>query len=34
MLSRRTKDLVGIDVGSSSVKIAQLREQKGGYQLL
>lgn len=34
MLSRRTKDLVGIDVGSSSVKIAQLREQRGGYQLL
>jgi type IV pilus assembly protein PilM len=34
MFSRRTKDLVGIDVGSSSIKIAQLREQKGGFQLL
>jgi len=28
------KDLVGIDVGSSSVKLIQLKEVKGGYRLL
>lgn len=28
------KDLVGIDVGSSSVKLVQLKEGKGGYRLL
>ena len=28
------KDIVGIDVGSSSVKLVQLKEVKGGYQLL
>lgn len=28
------KDIVGIDVGSSSVKLVQLKEVKGGYHLL
>jgi type IV pilus assembly protein PilM len=28
------KDIVGIDVGSSSVKLVQLKAVKGGYQLL
>ncbi len=28
------KDIVGIDVGSSSVKLVQLKEVKGGYRLL
>jgi type IV pilus assembly protein PilM len=28
------KDVVGIDVGSSSVKLVQLKEVKGGYRLL
>jgi type IV pilus assembly protein PilM len=34
MLLRRTKDIIGIDVGSSSIKLAHLREQKDGYHLL
>ncbi len=33
MLSRGKKDIVGIDIGSSSVKLVQLREMKGGYAL-
>ncbi len=34
MLFKQKKDLVGIDIGSSSVKLVQLREAKGGYQLV
>ena len=31
---QRKKDLIGIDIGSSSVKMVQLREARGGYQLV
>lgn len=34
MLFKAKKDIVGIDIGSSSVKLVQLREVKGGYQLV
>lgn len=34
MFFKKKKDLVGIDIGSSSVKLVQLREVKGGFQLL
>jgi len=34
MLLKKMKDIVGIDIGSSSVKLVQLREVKGGYQLV
>jgi len=34
MLIRAKKDVVGIDIGSSSVKLVQLRQAKGGYQLV
>jgi type IV pilus assembly protein PilM len=34
MLFKKKKDVVGIDIGSSSVKLVQLREAKGGYQLV
>jgi len=30
----RKKEIVGIDIGSSSIKLVQLKEQKGTYQLL
>lgn len=33
MLFKTKKEIVGIDIGSSSVKLVQLREAKGGYQL-
>jgi len=33
MLFMRSKEIVGIDIGSSSVKLVQLSEQKGSYQL-
>ncbi len=33
MLFNKKKDVVGIDIGSSSVKLVKLREAKGGYQL-
>lgn len=33
MLFMRSKEIVGIDIGSSSVKLVQLSEQKGTYQL-
>ncbi|MEJ2472163.1 MAG: type IV pilus assembly protein PilM [Desulfuromonadales bacterium] len=33
MLFQKSKDLVGIDLGSSSVKMVHLKEAKGGYQL-
>jgi len=33
MLFRAKKDVVGIDIGSSSVKLVQLHQFKGGYQL-
>jgi len=33
MLFMRNKEIVGIDIGSSSVKLVQLSEQKGGYLL-
>jgi type IV pilus assembly protein PilM len=34
MLFQKKKDVVGIDIGSSSVKLVQLKQQKGGYQLV
>jgi type IV pilus assembly protein PilM len=34
MLFTKTKDIVGVDIGSSAVKLVQLRELKGGWQLL
>lgn len=34
MLFAKKRETVGIDIGSSSVKLVQLREQKGAYQLL
>ena len=34
MFFAKKKELVGIDVGSSSVKLVQLQEQKGNYSLL
>ena len=34
MFSFMKKDLVGIDIGSSSVKLVQLKESKEGYLLL
>lgn len=34
MLFKSKKDVVGIDIGSSSVKLVQLREAKGAYQLV
>jgi len=30
----RKKEVIGIDIGSSSVKLVQLKEHKGGYQLI
>jgi type IV pilus assembly protein PilM len=33
MLFQKKKDVVGIDIGSSSVKMVHLKEVKGGYQL-
>jgi len=33
MLFSKNKDIVGVDIGSSAVKLVQLRELKGGYQL-
>lgn len=34
MLFQKKKDVIGIDIGSSSVKMVHLREAKGGYQLV
>ena len=34
MLFTKNKDIVGVDIGSSAIKLVQLRELKGGYQLL
>lgn len=34
MLFQAKKDVIGIDIGSSSVKLVQLREAKGSYQLV
>ena len=34
ILFSKKKDVVGIDIGSSSVKLVQLKEQKGAYQLV
>ncbi len=34
MLFKAKKDIIGIDIGSSSVKSIQLKEVKGGYQLM
>lgn len=34
MLNSGKKDVVGIDIGSSSVKLVRLRHGKGGYQLV
>jgi len=33
-LFKKNKEVVGIDIGSSSVKIVQLKDNKGSYQLL
>ncbi len=33
MVFRSNKDVIGIDIGSSAVKLVQLKEAKGGYQL-
>ena len=33
MLFSKKKEIVGVDVGSSAVKLVQLRAAKGGYQL-
>ena len=33
MLFTKKKEIVGVDIGSSAVKLVQLREVKGGYQL-
>jgi type IV pilus assembly protein PilM len=33
-LFKKKKELVGIDIGSSSVKVVQLKDNKGSYQLL
>jgi type IV pilus assembly protein PilM len=30
----RKREVIGIDIGSSSIKLVQLKEQKGSYQLL
>ncbi|HJV66692.1 MAG TPA: type IV pilus assembly protein PilM [Geomonas sp.] len=34
MLFSKKKDIVGVDIGSSSVKLVELREVKGAYQLI
>jgi len=34
MVFKAKKEIVGIDIGSSSVKLVQLREVKGGHQLV
>ncbi|BCS53488.1 type IV pilus biogenesis protein PilM [Geobacter sp. SVR] len=34
LLFNKNRDLIGIDIGSSSLKLMQLKEQKGAYQLL
>uniref|UniRef100_C6E0T1 Type IV pilus assembly protein PilM n=1 Tax=Geobacter sp. (strain M21) TaxID=443144 RepID=C6E0T1_GEOSM len=34
MLFSKKKDIVGVDIGSSAVKLVQLRPGKGGYQLV
>lgn len=34
MIFAKKKDVVGIDIGSSAVKLVQLRETRGAYQLL
>ena len=33
MLFQKKKDVIGIDIGSSSVKMVHLKEAKGSYQL-
>ncbi len=33
MLFAKKKDLIGVDVGSTSIKLVQLKEVKGGYEL-
>lgn len=33
-LFKKKKEVIGVDVGSSSVKLVQLKENKGSYQLL
>ena len=34
MLFQKKKDVIGIDIGSSSVKMVHLKEARGGYQLV
>ena len=33
-LFKKKKEVVGIDIGSSSVKVVQLKDNKGSFQLL
>ena len=33
MLFQQKKDVIGIDIGSSSIKMVHLREAKGSFQL-
>lgn len=33
-LFKNKKEVVGIDIGSSSVKVVQLKDNKGSFQLL
>jgi len=33
MILGKKKDVLGLDIGSSSIKLVELREGKGGYKL-
>ena len=33
LFGSQNKDIIGVDIGSSSVKLVQLRESKGVYHL-
>ncbi len=33
-LFKKKKEVIGIDIGSSSVKLVQLKDNKGSFQLL
>ncbi len=34
MFLSKKKEIIGIDIGSSSIKLVQVKEQKGSYNLL
>ena len=34
MLFQKKKDIIGVDIGSSAVKVVHLKELKGSYQLV